>query len=287
MYKYALAALAVLCLLTGCDSTGSLKELRAAQPTGDAYQKALAADYKQYAEDKELAYDWSTSQYFADKGLMAAYGRDIEPELPANWEIPATQQLEFADARLKLMSAITNNRSTQPELTASATVAYDRWLEMQHANANPSRIEEQRDVFFALLTKLEEAHTASTPEQAISTATATPAPVENTSTILYFPMNSDHLGDSAQGALAELVRYIKSAGNVTVNINGHADRVGSEQYNMDLSQRRARFVLGALKKAGIAEGMMKYFAFGETDPAVPTADGVAEPRNRRVEIYIE
>jgi hypothetical protein len=66
-----------------------------------------------------------------------------------------------------------------------------------------------------------------------------------------------------------------------------ADRVGSEQYNLDLSQRRARFVVGALKQAGISEQLLKYFAFGESDPAVPTEDGVAEPRNRRVEIFIE
>lgn len=287
MFNYVLAALAALCLLTGCDSTASLKELRTAQPTGDAYQKALAADYRDYAEQKVAAYEWATSTYFADKGLMAAYGRTIEPEKPESWGLPITQRAEFDNARAKLMTAIANNRSLQPELTASAVVAYDRWIEMQHLVANPAKVEEQRDVFFALLAKLEEAHTASSPEAAVSTATATPAPIESTSTILYFPMNSDHLGDSAQGALAELVRYVTSAGNVTVTINGHADRVGTEQYNMDLSQRRARFVLKALKAAGVPEKMMNYFAFGESDPAVPTADDVAEPKNRRVEIYIE
>jgi outer membrane protein OmpA-like peptidoglycan-associated protein len=105
--------------------------------------------------------------------------------------------------------------------------------------------------------------------------------------VLYFPLNGDRLGDSAQAALAELVRYVQSAGNITININGHADRVGSDDYNMDLSARRARFVVQALKAAGVPEKMMGYFAFGESDPAVPTADGVAEPKNRRVEIFIE
>jgi hypothetical protein len=66
-----------------------------------------------------------------------------------------------------------------------------------------------------------------------------------------------------------------------------SEELGSEQYNLDLSQRRARFVVGALKQAGISEQLLKYFAFGESDPAVPTEDGVAEPRNRRVEIFIE
>lgn len=280
-YKYALAALAALCLLTGCDSTSSLRELRSAAPTGDDYQKALAADYRDFAEEKEKRYDWWTSKYFADKGLLAAYGRDIEPEEPARWGITDAQLPEFTDARGKLMAAITNNRATQPEFTASAVVAYDQWLELAHDRWNIAAIEEARDRFFSILTKLSEVYTGDI-QRSVSTA-----PVESTSTILYFPLNSDTLGDSAQGALAELVRYIQSAGNVTVNINGHTDRSGTDAYNMALSERRARHVLAALKAAGVNEKLLSYFAFGESDPAVPTADGVKEPRNRRVEVYLQ
>jgi hypothetical protein len=40
---------------------------------------------KNYAEDKAVAYDWNMSKYFADKGLMAAYGRDVAPEYASNW----------------------------------------------------------------------------------------------------------------------------------------------------------------------------------------------------------
>jgi OOP family OmpA-OmpF porin len=270
----------MLCALTACDSTRSLRELRAAPPASDAYQAALAATYADYAGERETAYDWWTSKYFADKGLMAAYGRDIKPEDPANWNIPATLTPQLVDAREKLLIAIANNRATQPEMTASAVVAYDRWLELQHNGWNAEAIEEQRDAFFAILTKLEEAHTAS-DDQPIT------APAESTSTILYFPLNSDTLGDSAQAALAQLVDYVQTAGNVTININGHADRSGSAPYNMRLSERRAMFVMRALKAAGVPESLMRYFAFGETDPAIPTPDGAPEPRNRRVEIYFE
>lgn len=284
MVKYALAALALLCMLSGCDSTHSLRELRSVSPTGDAYHKALAINYRDFAVLKETRYDWWTSKYFADKGLMAAYGRDIEPEEPANWEIAKTQLPEFNDARAKLMTAIANNRSTQPNLTASGVVAYDRWVEAAHNKWDVARIEEQRDAFFAILTKLSEVHTA---EAGADGATTPATPQESTSTILYFPLNSDKFGDSAHAAMAELVRYIQSAGNVTVNINGHTDRAGSAEYNMNLSERRAKFVMGALKAAGVPENIMKYFAFGETDPAMPTADGVKEPKNRRVEVFFE
>ncbi len=281
MFKTVAAALVLLCMLTACDSTLPLRELRTAQPTGDAYQKALAADYRGFAAMKEARYDWWTSNYFANKGLMAAYGRDVEPEQPANWDIPQPQLPEFTDARGKLMQAIVTNRSTQPEMTASGVVAYDRWVEIAHNKWDAAQIEEQRDAFFAILGKLSEVHTAVP-------VAATPTPQESTSTILYFPLNSDRLGDSANAAMAEMVRYIQSAGShITVNINGHTDRAGSTDYNMKLSERRAKFVMQALKNAGVPEAIMKYFAFGETDPAVPTADGVREPKNRRVEIFFE
>lgn len=279
---FALAALATLAMLTACDTTASLDELREATPQGDAYSKALAEGYRDFAEQKAAVYAWETSKYFADKGLMAAYGRDIEPEDATNWEITPAAQPEFAEARAKLIEAITANRSTQAEMAAAATVAYDKWLVHAYSNSGLSAIAEQRDTFYAILTKLSEAQVAVS-----ETVPTTTIPEETTSTVLYFPMDSDHLGDTAQAALAQLVAYVKSAGNVTVSINGHADRVGSEQYNLDLSQRRARFVVGALKQAGIDGKLLNYFAFGESDPAVPTADGVAEPQNRRVEIFIE
>lgn len=278
MLKRSLAALLALCLLTACDSTRSLSELKTITPTGDDYQVALAHGYRDYAAEKEAAYDWWTSKYFADKGLMAAYGRAIEPEDPAQWDLPAPLLPEFADARTKLVAAIGNNRSTQPEKAAEAVIAYDRWLELQHNQWNAAAIEEARDHFFALLTQLSEVHTENN---------AIAAPTESTSTILYFPLNSAKLGDSAKAALAQLVQYVQTAGNVSIVINGHTDRSGSARYNLTLSEQRAKMVYAALKAAGVGEKLMQYFAFGETDPAVPTADGVKEPKNRRVEIFIE
>jgi OOP family OmpA-OmpF porin len=272
-------ALITLCLLTACDTTQSLKELRVAPVASDPYQQALAEGYKQFAEVKVANYDWWTSKYFADKGLMAAYGRDTQPEDPKNWDIPATMLPTFEDARRKLLAAVALNKTTQPVAAAAAVVTYDRWVEVQNNQWDVAKIEETRDAFYAALGKLSEAHPAETATP--------PEPVESTSTILYFPFDSDKLGDSANNALAELVRYIQSAGNVSITINGHADRAGTEAYNMDLSERRAKFVMKALEAAGVPAKIMKYFAFGETDPAVPTADGVAEPKNRRVEIFIE
>ena len=71
-----------------------------------------------------------------------------------------------------------------------------------------------------------------------------------------------------------------------IEVAGHADRSGTPQYNQRLSQRRADVVASELVKQGIAKEDISVTAFGETKPLVPTADGVREPQNRRVEIVL-
>lgn len=275
------AALVSLALLTACDSTASLKELRHAAPSDNAYQAALASRYQDFAEEKVAEYDWWTSKYFADKGLMAAYGRDTQPEDPALWKIPKTMQPAFAEARTQLMEAISSAKEDQPGEAAEAVVAYDRWVELQDNGWDQPAIDDARDQFFAALG-------AMTPPAADAPATAADAtPVETTSTILYFPFDSTALTGAATAAIDELVAYLKSAGNVSISINGHADRAGSDDYNMTLSQTRAQLVMETLIAAGVPSEMLQYFAFGETDPKLPTDDDVREPLNRRVEIFIE
>lgn len=276
--RAAFAALLSLCFLTACDSTASLKELRHAAPSDNAYNAALASRYQEYAEEKVVAYDWWTSKYFADKGLMAAYGRDVRPEDPAQWAIPTTMQDEFAEARNALMAAIAAHRDDKPAEAAQAVVAYDRWVELQDNGWDLPRIEDARDHFFAALGALGPADADDEKP---------PTPVETTSTVLYFPFDSTALTEVSMAAIGELVNYLKSVGNARININGHADRAGTDAYNMTLSEQRAQLVMKALEAAGVSAEIMQYFAFGETDPQVPTDEGAREPLNRRVEIFIE
>jgi outer membrane protein OmpA-like peptidoglycan-associated protein len=69
-------------------------------------------------------------------------------------------------------------------------------------------------------------------------------------------------------------------------VTGHADRSGSDAYNMALSLRRANAVKDQLVREGIAANQIVVVGRGESQPLVPTADGVREPQNRRVEIVL-
>jgi outer membrane protein OmpA-like peptidoglycan-associated protein len=89
----------------------------------------------------------------------------------------------------------------------------------------------------------------------------------------------------------EALDILKSAVNVATKGNykrfvltGHADRSGSSEYNLALSQRRAAAVKQELVVLGLPDGEIVTEAKGESEPLVPTADGVQEAQNRRVEI---
>ena len=65
---------------------------------------------------------------------------------------------------------------------------------------------------------------------------------------------------------------------------GHTDSSGSPRYNLSLSTRRDTEVQGYLTGHGVSAGAISSQAYGETSQRVPTADGVREVQNRRVEI---
>jgi outer membrane protein OmpA-like peptidoglycan-associated protein len=71
-----------------------------------------------------------------------------------------------------------------------------------------------------------------------------------------------------------------------VLVVGHTDKVGSDAANDLLSRQRAEVVRKALIARGIAPENVVAVGRGKREPVVPTADGVAEARNRRVEILV-
>jgi OmpA-OmpF porin, OOP family len=102
--------------------------------------------------------------------------------------------------------------------------------------------------------------------------------------IVYFGWDEDTLTAEARSTLDSVAAAYRAGGQVQVVLAGHADRSGSAGYNVGLSQRRANHVRDYLAANGVTGGSMTTQAFGESRPAVDTADGVREPQNRRVEI---
>jgi outer membrane protein OmpA-like peptidoglycan-associated protein len=104
---------------------------------------------------------------------------------------------------------------------------------------------------------------------------------------VYFDFDQATLRPDAETALNSMVSDIQGRELAGITVAGHADRAGPEEYNMQLSERRANTVAAELIQAGIPARVITTEAFGETDPAVETGDGVPEQANRRVVVDFE
>jgi outer membrane protein OmpA-like peptidoglycan-associated protein len=111
-------------------------------------------------------------------------------------------------------------------------------------------------------------------------------PARPTSFTLYFLEGRDELTPDSRQLLGRIVDEIARRPAPEIVVIGHTDRVGAVPYNDTLSLRRAERVRDELVKVGIAADRIRVEGRGEREPLVPTADEVAEPRNRRVEINV-
>ncbi|MBM3488240.1 MAG: OmpA family protein, partial [Alphaproteobacteria bacterium] len=102
----------------------------------------------------------------------------------------------------------------------------------------------------------------------------------------FFDFDSARLTDQARNIIRQAADAARRDGYARIDLTGHADRSGSDRYNLRLSQRRADAVKAELQRLGIRPNEIQTAARGESQPLVQTADGVREPHNRRVEIVI-
>lgn len=104
--------------------------------------------------------------------------------------------------------------------------------------------------------------------------------------MIFFDFDSAVPPADAQQTAAFVARNYGPCGWRGLTVTGHADRSGSDSYNADLSRRRAEAIAGLIASAGVPAAVITTDAKGEAQPRVPTADGVREPQNRRVEIAV-
>jgi iron complex outermembrane receptor protein len=105
--------------------------------------------------------------------------------------------------------------------------------------------------------------------------------------MVFFDFNKSDLTPEAVQIVDTAAKNAGPAKVTQITVTGHTDTVGSDAYNMRLSRRRAESVAAQLEKDGIASSEIAIVAKGKRDLLVPTADGVKEPQNRRVQIVYD
>jgi iron complex outermembrane receptor protein len=105
--------------------------------------------------------------------------------------------------------------------------------------------------------------------------------------LVFFDFNKSDLTPQAVTIVDQAAHNAGPMKVTKLEVTGHTDTVGSDAYNMRLSRRRAESVAAQLEKDGIPSSEIEIVAKGKRDLLVPTADGVKEPQNRRVQIVYE
>ena len=101
---------------------------------------------------------------------------------------------------------------------------------------------------------------------------------------LYCKNGSVELLENSQKALNEILKDFKNNSPFEIYVIGHADRVGPEKHNINLSHRRSASIKDNFIAGGIKSKIILISFYGESKPQVYTEDEIPEPLNRRVEL---
>lgn len=103
---------------------------------------------------------------------------------------------------------------------------------------------------------------------------------------LLFDFNSDVIRGNARTNLNELARSLDRYDGSNLIIVGHTDAVGGDDYNQDLSERRADAAARYLASEGVTRGRIGTRGVGETEPVASNDSDQGRQKNRRVEVAI-
>jgi len=120
-------------------------------------------------------------------------------------------------------------------------------------------------------------------------AAPAPAPDTRRRTLeerIHFALNRSDLSPAARNLLAAKVEILRSAPQLTLRIDGHADERGSDEHNLALSKRRAAEAKRFLVQQGIEAGRLEAVGHGEEQPLDPSSSETAWSMNRRADFQV-
>ena len=104
---------------------------------------------------------------------------------------------------------------------------------------------------------------------------------------ILFRYNSDEIEPASLKPIKQTARALKKYPDHTVRVAGYTDSFGPADYNMDLSQRRAKAVALELVKEGVPAKNVSFIGYGEANPIASNKTREGRAKNRRVELEIK
>ena len=280
---------------SGISSHSEIEALNEVQPVGSPFTQSLAAEYRDYSnrENTEM-FDYPDAIHFARKGLAAAAGDVVMPEPISDWNLLPAHIEELGTARGRLVNAFDlGARDIAPQLSAVAQARFDCWIEQQEENWQEQDIIACKNQFAEAMNQLEgmlqkpapmPATDDLSPVSALDGSNAGPMSAEDALYLVFFDFNKSSITSGAESVLDAVAAEVKKRNASSIEVVGHTDSSGSNNYNEKLAIRRANAVRDALAARGLSVAVMHVDGRGERELLVKTADNVREPANRRAQI---
>lgn len=103
---------------------------------------------------------------------------------------------------------------------------------------------------------------------------------------IYFEFDKWNLHPRSFLELNKLVKILEDHPNMIIQVNGHADAIGDDRYNLYLSRKRAKSVIQYLNNQGIPRNRTLYRGFGSSQPVASNDTEEGRQQNRRVEFLV-
>ena len=250
--------------------------VRAMVPQGPAFNDQLRVGYLELSDQLGGYGDSSDQDHFVRKAVASAIGLSQVPDqvvMPdaLNYRRQGTDaDGALTTGRARLIDALDRSaRTVAPLEAATAQVAWDCWFEAAEAG-RAQQVDVCRKRFANAMDRIDKALTGG-EEQAY---------------IVFFTWDDAAITPVGRLTLEQVAEAYHEGGSVKIVLAGHADRSGTEPYNLKLSEKRAKNAAAALAAMGVPADAMEVTWYGETRPRVLTAEGVKEPQNRRVEFTL-
>lgn len=203
------------------------------------------------AEDQSQTFAHQASQAAAD-AQTAAQQRDVAKQAQASSE---------AQAELARQQAAAEQEKANQALQQAEQYRQEREAELGQLQQALGQIADTRRTAMGLVLTLD-------------------------SKSVRFDFDKSDIKPEYRDTLNRIAGILMTLKGYTINVYGYTDDVGSQAYNLQLSQRRAEAVRDFLVQAGISKSIMNTKGFGKSDPRISGSGEQARSANRRVEIGI-
>ena len=102
--------------------------------------------------------------------------------------------------------------------------------------------------------------------------------------VIYFDFDKSEVKSEYRSIVAAHAAYVSAHGSARVTLEGHADELGTREYNLGLGERRGNAISGLLSAAGAMGSQLETVSYGEERPVCRVSDENCWWQNRRVEI---